>query len=373
MRHEMPSIAARALATKAKSPPFTQQILDRLMDVHEKFLRRQPGGRRAMISYIQAPGLDLSCRRLAEADFTGANFERAKMAGADFERASLFCADMRGVDARGANFKRADIRGASLRGAILIGANFDQADMRQAMLARVDLANGFQLSGSTTQEGRAGAEVSFSVDFSNCSLNGANLSNANLKGANFTGAMLEGAQLVGANLIGAIFDGAVINGADLKNVMIHPGAFATCVLDPSPQALQRVNLIAQQLALAERWIATDGAEGRPANLDGEDLRPMAARFASRRLTALSAKRTRCIGVGFAGSQLQGALFDEADLRGADFTGADLRGASFRGATLWHARFDRAQLGPLALTDGVRLVDLEGAAYAKDCFRESHAG
>ena len=72
-----------------------------------------------------------------------------------------------------------------------------------------------------------------------------------------------------------------------------------------------------------------------------------------------------IGVNFRGAQLQGAKFDAADLRDADFSGADLRGASFRGAKLWHAKFADADLRPLALTKGVRVVDLSDAQYSSD--------
>jgi uncharacterized protein YjbI with pentapeptide repeats len=367
----MSSVAARSLQAQAQLPPFTQPILDRLLEVHERFVKRQPGGRRAMIKYVQASRLNLSRRIMIDADFTGANFSRANLVSADFERASLYGADLRGADGRGANFTRADIRGATLRGANLSEANFDDADMRQAMLARTDSAGALELSGASSHQGRRGDGAAFSVDFSNCSMKGAKLRGAKLKGANFSGAVMSGAELKGADLVGAVFDGAILDSVALDGARIDAGALAACITDPSYSALQRVGALILRIEANRLWVATGGLEGRPANLDGEDLRPVAAAFAGRQLTALSARHVRAIGVSFLAAQLQGARFDGADLRDADFTSADLRGASFKGATLWHARFDGADLRPLPLGNGAACaVNLEGASFSKDCFDKS---
>ena len=151
-------------------------------------------------------------------------------------------------------------------------------------------------------------------------------------------------------------------------------ALATCVAPSTVAATQRVGVLRDRIRGGDRWVASAGAEGRPAVLDGEDLRPLAGAFAGRRLTARSARRTCAIGVDFSGAQLQGAHFDGADLRDADFSGADLRGASFAGAKLWHARFDRANLQALTLAKGSpRPVNLDGASYHHDCFARSLVG
>ena len=287
---------------------------------------------------------------------------------ADLERAALYCADLRSVDARGVNFFRADLRGCSLREANLTGARLDDADMREAVLAREDIEQGFQLGGRSahTRHEKDGGR-SFAVDFTNCSMKRVKLGQAKLKGANFTGALLNGADLKGAVLEGAKFDGAVLTETDLTHVRIDPAALAKCVLDPTPAALQRIAELKERLASAARWIATNGAEGRPAILNGEDLRPMGDVFERARLTALSAKAARAIGVSFAGAQLQGANFENTDLREADFSGADLRGACLRGANLSHAKFKGADVRPLPLASGARIVDLDGATYAEDAF------
>jgi uncharacterized protein YjbI with pentapeptide repeats len=358
-RHERASL--QTAATPDARPRYTQAQMEQFIAAHERYHRRQPRAKRAVMPFLLAHDIDFSRRVLVEADFTGADMQRANLFMANFERASLFCADLRGADARGVNLFRADLRGCSLRDANLTGARLDDADMREAMLARVDPVRGFHVVGKPAEaETRA-------VDFTNCSMKRVKLGQAKLKGANFSGAMLQGADLKGAVLEGAKFDGAVLIGADLAQARIDPDALQSCVLAPTSEALKRVAELTERLVVATRWIATNGAEGRPAALDSEDLRPMGAAFENARLTALSAKRVCAIGMSFAGAQLQGANFAEADLREADFTGADLRGACFRGANLSHARFDNANLKPLQLTGGVRHVDLSNAAVSEDAF------
>jgi uncharacterized protein YjbI with pentapeptide repeats len=268
---------------------------------------------------------------------------------------------------READLRRADIRGVSLRNANLAGSNLDEADMREAMLARADVANGFALAGRSAQIAGEGHEIIFAVDFSNCSMKRARMANARMKNANFSGAILQGCDMRGASMLGARFDGAVVDGVDLTGARMDANALRRAVASPSEEALERAEVLRERLKAAERWMASNGAEGAAAVLDDEDLRTVEDALAGRPLTALTARRACAIGVSFAGAQLQGARFDGADLREADFTGADLRGASFRGANLRHARFDRADVRPLAIASGEREVSLDGANVADDCF------
>ena len=345
---------------------YTQDQIDQFVSAHERLLRGESGGHRAIMRFLQAPGIDFAGRVLADADFSGANLRGARFATANLERASLYCADLGEVDARGANLFRADLRGCSLRGADLSGARLDDADMREAVLAKMDQEGSLRFTGRSGGVILQGSDARvFVVDFSNCSMRHVKLQKAKLKGANFSGAMLDGANLSGANLDGATFDGASLSGADLTNARIDAGALKNCILDPSPDAIARAADLGERLAGARRWIVTNGAEGGPAVLDGEDLRPLGDSFENAILPALSAKAARGIGVNFCGAQLQGAKFDMADLRNADFSGADLRGASFRGANLWHAKFTDADLRPLPLARGVREVDLSDAQFSAD--------
>jgi uncharacterized protein YjbI with pentapeptide repeats len=343
---------------------YSQDQIDQFVSAHERFQRGEPGGHRAIMRFLEAPGIDFAGRVLIEADFSGADLRGARFTATNLERASLYCADLGEADARQANLFRADLRGCSLRQADLSGARLDDADMREAVLAKVDQDGGFRFTGRSGGVKLDGGEARvFAVDFSNCSMKQVKLQKAKLKGANFSGAMLDGANLSGAILDGATFDGASLTGVDLSHARIDAGALKNCILDPSPDAIARAADLSDRLAAARRWISTKGAEGGPAILDGEDLRPLGDSFENALLPAMSAKAARGIGVSFRGTQLQGAKFDKADLRDADFSGADLRGASFRGANLWHAKFADADLRPLPLAKGVRVVDLSDARYS----------
>jgi len=360
--------APRGSARDVGRPRYTQAQINQFVAAHERFHRGEPRGHRAVMRFLQAPKIDFSDRILTEIDLSGANLRGASFAMSNLERASLYCADLSEVDARGANLFRADLRGCSLREANLTGAILDEADMREAVLARADVERGFQLVGRSSVPILNGDEDrAFAVDFTNCSMKDSKLQRAKLKGAKFTGAMLHGAKLNGAILDGATFDGAILIGADLAHARIDPGALRNCVMDPSPAAIQRAAELADRLSAATQWINSNGAEGHPAVLDGEDLRPMGDAFENAQLTAFSAKGACGVGVSFRGAQLQGAKFEAADLRDADFTGADLRGASFRSANLWHAKFNDADLRSLRLVNGVRPVDLAGASCASDAF------
>ena len=374
MALELAGSSSPPRAPKAAGPArYTQAQLNQYLDAHERLIRRQPNGMRAILRSMELQGMDFSGRQLTESDFTGANLQGANLRNAHFERAALYCADLGDADARDANFFRADIRGVSLRNADLSGAMLDDADMRQAVLARVGVDGSFQLSGRSATVGPDG-DTAYSVDFTNCSMKRAKLANAKLKGANFTGAILHEANLSGADLTGATFKGAVLTGVDTSLMRVSPGALDHCLVDPGVDAKQRAAELLDRLAAAGRWVATNGAEGGPAVLDDEDIRPLADALKNRPLPGLSARRICAIGVSFAGSQMPGANFEGADLREADFSEADLRGASFKGANLRGARFDNTNLQPLPLANGRgREVDLSGANYAYTAFAKAQRG
>jgi uncharacterized protein YjbI with pentapeptide repeats len=132
---------------------------------------------------------------------------------------------------------------------------------------------------------------------------------------------------------------------------LPPESLKGCLLDPGPDAIAARDEMLDMLDLAERWAETNGREGRPANLDGRDLRVLNGRLSGRTLPALSARGAIAAGVSFQGSQLQGAVFDTADMRDASFADADLRGATFRATRLAYADLDTANLAPLLLAGG----------------------
>lgn len=354
---------------------LSPQLLGVILRDHERYVRREAGGQRAVFKFVQLAGMDLSTRVLDDADFTAASMSRTRLIRASLQRAAFFRADLTQADLRGADARRADFRGALLGGANLAFANLDEADMRRATLAVVDNRGNYKQWGQPGPDGTAGASLRGSAmngarlddaqaggtDFSNCSLKGAKLNGANLKGAVFAGAILSGAQFRGATMAEVDLTGAVLTGVDLAELRLPASALANCICDPGAEAMARRVVLAERLSQAAAWVSSNGKQGSPANLDGEDIRVLGPAFRGRSLPAFSARRCLGIGVDFTKAELPGAVFEGADLRDANFSGADLRGVSFRDANLAFARFDGAILGPLELARGTRLEpNLDGA-------------
>jgi uncharacterized protein YjbI with pentapeptide repeats len=338
-----------------------QSELTRILSAHEYYAAGR-GGVRAQFKCADLDGAILANRNLDEADFTGASLVGANFFGSSLLRASLYCADLRNANLRNVRLTSADMRGASFKGADLSFAVLDNADLRAAKMMMMD-RDGVSLVD------RSGEKTFGGVDFTNCSLKNTSFSNARLDGANFSGALLLGASFRGARLTDARFKGAVIMGVNLAELKLPPETFAGCVMDVGKRALANAGVLKSQLELHQRWIASDGKEGKAAVLDGEDLRPLHDQFAGRSLIGLSARNTIAIGVDFSGCQLQGAKFDGADLRAANFSGAELSGASFHDAKLVHARFERARLCNLHLYSGETVSpNLLGAEASAEQFR-----
>ena len=70
-----------------------KEELERILELHKKWLNDEEGGVRADLSYAD----------LSYADLSGANLSGANLSGADLSGADLRGADLRGADLRGAN------------------------------------------------------------------------------------------------------------------------------------------------------------------------------------------------------------------------------------------------------------------------------
>jgi uncharacterized protein YjbI with pentapeptide repeats len=347
---------------------LSAEAFEARIKAHEAFTRGRPGGARGDLRYAVARGMRCDRRRLADADFTGADLTGSTFVGSDMARVSLYCANLTRCDLRGASLFRADLRGGTYSGAKLAGANLDQADMRAAVLCIADDALGLKwvgprtsMNGTTANGADMSDAVAVGVDFTNCSMRGALLRNANLKNANFTDANLDGVDLAGARLSGVQLQGAILTNVD-TGILERSGIRLTgCVLDPGAAAIARLGDIRKELERSEVWAKTNGKDGAPACLDGFDLRPAKSLFTKQLLAGMTARASQGISVDFSGAQLQGAIFDDADLRGASFKGADLRGASFLRARLSHAVFEGADLSALEGQGGSsRVARFDGA-------------
>ena len=348
-------------ALKIDNAVLTPKDFAAMVMRHEAFASGRRGGARAIGRFIEVRGVACIKRMLADADFTGANFEDAVLAGSDLSQASFYCANLARTDLRRAILRRADLRGAKLGGAILTSAVLDEADLRAAVLCLVDELTGLRWMGSSVDARGASLNdadlseaVAHGVDFSNCSLRGASLRSANLKNANFTNANLSRVNLMGARLEGVRMRGAILTGVDVQRLYLPPSALEGCVLDPTPEAQGMADLIRAEIDRAEASIHSSARAGCRAgcraDVSGRDLRT-APVFRNRTLPGLAAADVLAVDMDFSESQLQAACFDGADLRGVNFSGSDLRGASFRGANLTHARFANADVRSLKLEGG----------------------
>ena len=347
-------------AQDGEGAPLSQKDLNPILAAHERFAAYQ-GGKRAQLTRKGLDGLNLANRVLSEADFSGSSLVGATLYGSNLQRASLYCADLRGANLQAANLTRADMRGASFRGANLSYAIIDGGDLRAARMMIVGPGGMSVMDRRSGQEANSNTQIPDGVDFSNCSMKHVSFGNAKLDNANFTGAIMDGAKFKGAKLTNAQFKGAVLTGVDLKDLNVTKEALEGCVLDITPAAQARAEELKAMIISHELWISSEGANGKTAALDGEDLRPIQDFAAGRRLTGLSLRNATALNLNFSDARLQAAKFDGADLRGANFSGCDLRGASFKNANLSHATFAKARLGPLKLASGGELaIVLTGA-------------
>jgi uncharacterized protein YjbI with pentapeptide repeats len=348
---------------------FTQPELNRALAEHERHGHALHGFR-TDLKQACLDGLNLANRDLKRIDFSGASLVGATLFGSNLSQARLFGADLRRSDLRNANLTGADLRGASLNRANLSFAKLDRADMRSVVMMKTAPDGMLIVDRQETLNGKR-TVPRVGVDFSNASLKGVSFGDALLQGADFSGALLHGAVFRGAKLIDPVFRGAVLTGIDLKDLPVPPEALEGCILDVSQAAGEKAAALAAALDAHEMWVVSDGKQGAPAVLDGEDLRPLCKAFAGRRLTALCARKVLAIGVDFSRCQLQGAKFLGADLRDAVFSGADLAGASFREAKLAHAGFARAKIVKLMLLGGNHIApDFAEAEIVEDQFQSA---
>ena len=141
--------------------------LKTILDLHEKWIRKEPDGKRADLSWS-----DLRFANLSGVDLHGA--------------------DLTGADLTGANLRFADLSEACLRDAILSGANIYRASLIKAKLVGADLSSA----------NLYGADLNY-ARFSFADLSKTNLHKANFVGADLSCADLSEACLYMTNLMDA--------------------------------------------------------------------------------------------------------------------------------------------------------------------------
>ena len=113
--------------------------LKTILDLHEKWLIKEPDGKRADLSWTHLRFADLSETNLHGADLTGADLTGANLRFADLSEACLCDALLCGANIYRANLIKADLDGADLRLANLNGADLNYACFSFADLSRTNL------------------------------------------------------------------------------------------------------------------------------------------------------------------------------------------------------------------------------------------
>jgi len=337
----------RGLKDAPEENSLSRAELHRILGDHQRYRTRQRG-KRAQLQSAKLDGVMMAKRDLSEADLSGASLVGANLCGANLSGASLYCADLRGCDLRYARLDHADLRGASFKGANLSYAMMDFADLRAATMLR--MGDKLKFQGNAHDESPFGA-----VDFTAASLRHASFRNAKLDHANFTDALLEGASFRGARMRIACFRNAVLSGFHLEELSVPASNLRASLPPPSSTAQHRAKSLLAELVAHHEWFTSLGQKGRPATIDGEDLRPLSDALKGLCLAGLSAHKVIAVSVDFTGCKLQAARFDGADVRAARFVDCDLSGASFLQAKRSHASFRNARIQDLTLYTGNVLV------------------
>ena len=116
--------------------------LKTILDLHEKWLIKEPDGKRANLYMADLRGADLSGAYLSGAKLSGADLR-----GADLSGCNLGCADLSGSNLCRANLSCADLYMANLSRTILSYSDLSNADLCCADLSASDI-NGADLRGA---------------------------------------------------------------------------------------------------------------------------------------------------------------------------------------------------------------------------------
>ncbi|MEM7524131.1 MAG: pentapeptide repeat-containing protein [Pseudomonadota bacterium] len=259
----------------------------------------------------------------------GACLAESKLPGANLRGARLALSDLEGADLTGADLSMADLRGARLDGAILANARLDGVNLGPADL-KTDRR-------TVSREFAQGSH------------------NAGMAGADLSGAKLRKATLTGCDLTGSIFRGADLTGADMAHAIIVDCEFEDAA--GADEALAAVNAAVAGGQSIEDLIAAHTLFVKSAGRDGACLSLRERNIEDVAFTSVDLSQARLLDCNFARCDFSGTTLDQADFAGSvlsncAFTDASAAGVSFRRARLERCSFFGAQIGVLAMTDGV---------------------
>jgi uncharacterized protein YjbI with pentapeptide repeats len=334
---------------------LTQDQLDALVKLHERFLEGRIGGRRATLKRVDLSGLSLARTNLRQADFSGCMMRNMDLSNANFQEASLYACDMSFADLNNTSFVRADLRGSRIESANLAGADLERADLRVGALAsdgHYHAPQSVNFKGADLSGARLVGTLANHADFSDAIMAYVNIQGADLRGASFVGADLSGADVSGVQLSGAKLDNAILAGIDFSSIRDTGYDLSVAITDKNV-GLSISDLQAPLATLINHhrvWVESAGHSGQQLDLSGYDLRELST-LKKERLTAIKAPKAKFFGMNLYQIELQSALLEEADFRRCDLEGADFRGSNLVKAKFSHARLKGANFSGLMFGTG----------------------
>ena len=151
--------------------------LKAILDLHEKWLIKEPDGKRANLYMADLRGADLRGADLSGAKLSGADLRGADLSGADLSGTNLRCANLIGADLSGCNLGCADLSGSNLCRTNLSCTYLYMANLSRTILSYSDLSKADLC-----------CAVLSASDINGADLRGADLSCADLSGADLSGA-----------------------------------------------------------------------------------------------------------------------------------------------------------------------------------------
>lgn len=335
---------------------ISQDQLDALVRLHNRFLDGRLGGRRATLKNTDISGLTLKGQNLKQANFMGCSMVSMDLSDANFQEASLYACDLSNSNLNNTKFIRADLRGARIESASMEGANLENADLRIGGITDgdggYDGGTAVNFRGANLSGAKLAGSMASQADFSDAimagaNMSGADLSNAQMEGADLSDAEIGGAKFGGANLKSAILIGVSLD--DLHNARIDLNdAITDENIGRSVSELD--DSLANLVESHKDWVASAGKNGNQLDLSGLDMRFLKT-LKQEKLTAIKAVGAKFFGMNMYQVELQSAILDGADFRNCDLEESDLRGASFKGANLSHTKLRNANCSALMFGGG----------------------
>ena len=329
---------------------LSQDQLDALVTLHNRFLDGRLGGRRATLKNTDISGLSLQGQDLRQANFMGCLMIGMDLSNANFQEASLYASDLSNSNLNDARFVRADLRGATIENASLEGADLEKADLRVGGIAddgAYDSGQAVNFRGANLSGAKLAGSIASKANFSDAIMTGANMAQADLRGAQMEGADLSDADIDGAQMEGANLKSAILTGVEVGKIRDTGIDFSDAITDENAgvSVADLDEPLAQLIEEHRSWVESAGETGKQLDLSDMDMRSLKT-LKMEKLTAIRAVGTKFLGMNLYKIQLQSAVLDGSDFRNCDAEEADFRGSSFIGANLSHSVMKNIEASPL---------------------------